>query len=55
MKITWDGPDRIVKGLGAVTKGDVRETDTTTGKNLIRQGMAVLYRVKFKKKKSEVK
>ena len=53
MKIKWTGPQRRVKGLGILNDGDVREVDTTTGKNLVKQGLAVLY--KFKKIKREVK
>lgn len=52
MKIKWIGSLRKVKGLGVVTKDDIRDVDTITGKNLIRQGLAVEY--KIKKKRREV-
>jgi len=55
MKIKWIHGTRIVTGLGVIKEGDVREVETITGKNLIKQGLAVLYINKPKKQKREVK
>lgn len=40
MIINWTGPDRDVKGVGRLNKGDKRDVPQVIGESLVRQGLA---------------